>query len=71
MEAKQKEEMLNPLFALRTTANREDQVLDFVTSNAQKKKLAVYSLIRPHGMRGYIFVEAKTRADADPYAKVT
>ena len=46
------------IFALRTTANREDQVMDFVSSNAQKKKLAVFSIIRPHGMRGYIFLEA-------------
>ena len=63
------------LFALRTTANREDQVMDFVTSNAAKKNLEVYAIIRPHGMRGYIFVEAGTRADAEqaafkvPYAR--
>ena len=46
------------IFALRTTANREDQVMDFVTSHAVKKKLEVYSVIRPHGMRGYIFLKA-------------
>lgn len=63
------------IFALRTTANREDQVMDFVTSNAAKKGLEVYSIIRPHGMRGYIFVEAGTRSDAEqaafkvPYAR--
>ena len=63
------------IFALRTTANREDQVMDFVYSNAAKKKLNVYSIIRPHGMRGYIFVEAKTRQEAEqaafnvPYAR--
>ncbi|MBI2658016.1 transcription elongation factor Spt5 [Candidatus Woesearchaeota archaeon] len=63
------------IFALRTTANREDQVMDFVTSNAQKKKIEVYSVIRPHGMRGYIFIEAATKADAEqaafniPYAR--
>lgn len=56
------------LFALRTTANREDQVLDFVANNAQKKKLKVYSLIRPHGMRGYIFIEAETKSDAEQAA---
>ena len=70
-----KAEEFSPIFALRTTANREDQVLDFVSSNAAKKKLGVYSLIRPHGMRGYIFVEAKARTDAEqaafniPYAR--
>ena len=63
------------IFALRTTANREDQVMDFVTSNAVKKKIEVYSVIRPHGMRGYIFVEAATKTDAEqaafniPYAR--
>ncbi len=63
------------IFALRTTANREDQVMDFITSNAIKKKLAVYSIIRPHGMRGYIFIESETKTDAEqaafnvPYAR--
>ncbi|MBI1936134.1 transcription elongation factor Spt5 [Candidatus Woesearchaeota archaeon] len=63
------------IFALRTTANREDQVMDFVSSNAVKKKLEVHSIVRPHGMRGYIFVEAATRTDAEqatqniPYAR--
>ena len=31
------------IFALRTTANREDQVLDFISSNVKKKKIPVYS----------------------------
>jgi len=63
------------IFALRTTPNREDQVMDFVSSNAVKKKLEVYSVVRPHGLRGYIFVEAKTRTEAEqaaagvPYAR--
>ena len=63
------------IFALRTTANREDQVMDFVASNAIKKKIEVYSVIRPHGMRGYIFIEAATKTDAEqaafniPYAR--
>jgi transcription termination/antitermination protein NusG len=68
------------IYALRATANREEQVMDFVTSNVEKKNekgviLEVYSLIHPHGMRGYIFIEAKTRNDAEqsafkvPYAR--
>lgn len=63
------------IFALRTTANREDQVMDFISSNAKRKKLPVFSVVRPHGMRGYIFVEAATRGDAEqsafnvPYAR--
>lgn len=63
------------IFTLRTTANREEQVLDFLSSNAAKKGLEVFSVIHPHGMRGYIFVEAASRSDAEqaafrvPYAR--
>ncbi|MBU2634263.1 MAG: transcription elongation factor Spt5 [Nanoarchaeota archaeon] len=63
------------IFALRTTANREDQVVDFVSSNCKKKELNVYCLIKPHGMRGYVFVEAENQDEAQkafqgvPYAK--
>jgi len=75
-EEEQTEESHEPkIYALRTTANREDQVMSFLGSNAQRKKLEVFSIVRPHGMRGYIFVEAATRADAEqaafgvPYAR--
>ncbi|RME30876.1 transcription elongation factor Spt5 [Candidatus Woesearchaeota archaeon] len=63
------------IFALRTTANREEQVLSFVSSNAARKKLGVTAVIAPHGMRGYIFIEAQDRHEAEqaafgvPYAK--
>ncbi len=53
------------IFVLRTTANREDQVMDFLVSNVEKKKLEIYALVRPHGLRGYIIVEAKSRQDAE------
>lgn len=66
---------MSHIYSIRTTANREDQVMDFVSSNAKRKNLGVYSIIRPHGMRGYIFIEAESRADAEqaafnvPYAR--
>jgi len=69
------EEQKSHIYVLRTTANREDQVMDFVSSNAVKKKLPVFSVVRPHGMRGYIFLEAKDRLSAEqaafnvPYAR--
>jgi len=74
-KVEKKAELGTRLFALRTTANREDQVMDFLVSNIKKKKLPVYSVIRPHGMRGYIFVEALDRQSAEqaafnvPYAR--
>lgn len=75
MEEQTNQTQGNQIYALRTTANREDQVMDFVTSNAKRKKLEVYSVIRPHGMRSYIFLESATKADAEqaafnvPYAR--
>ncbi len=63
------------IYALRTTANREDQVFDFIIANLGKKNLEVYSLLRPHSLRGYIFVEAKDfenveeAASGVPYAR--
>jgi len=63
------------IFALRTTANREDQVMDFVIENSKKKNLEIFSLVRPHDLRGYIFIEAKSREEAEqafhgvPYAR--
>lgn len=64
------------IYGLRTTANREDQVMDFMSSKLRKEKdEGVYSVVRPHGMRGYIFIEAATRQDAEsatakvPYAR--
>ncbi len=62
------EKINTKIFALRTTASREDQVLDFVTAKADKEKLSVYSVIRPNGMKGYIFIEAGSRLDAEQCA---
>ena len=63
------------IYALRTTANREDQVMDFLISNINKKGLGVTTIIKAHGMRGYIFLESETKIDAEqaafniPYAR--
>ncbi len=45
------------LYVVRTAIGRESQVMDFLASNA-KKTAGVHSLIFPHGMTGYILVEA-------------
>ncbi|MBT4604757.1 transcription elongation factor Spt5 [archaeon] len=69
------EEMNTKIFALRTAANREDQVVDYLMAKLEKSKAQVYAVIFPNGMRGYIFVEAATKTDAEmavagvPYAR--
>ena len=66
---------MTSIYTLKTTANREHQVMDFITSHIKKRNLEVYAVIRPHGLRGYIFLEAASKADAEesfqgvPYAK--
>lgn len=63
------------IFGLRTAANREDQVVDYLISKLQKNPHGILSVIRPHGMRGYIFVEVTSKGDAEialqgvPYAR--
>ncbi len=56
------------IFGVRTMTNREDQVASFIASNAARKKLEVFSVIRPHGMRGYIFVESLDKINAEQAA---
>lgn len=52
------------IFILRTVTNKEEQVISYMVDSIKKKKLNVYSLIHPHGLRGYIYVEAETYDDA-------
>ena len=68
--------MVSKIFGVRTAANREDQVVDYLLSKVRKgTTLEFYSVIRPHGMRGYIFVEVGSKTDAEgvlqgvPYAR--
>jgi len=63
------------IFAIKVTTNKEDKVLEMVAERAEKKQLQVYSIARPHGLRGYIFIEAEDRDSAEeaafnlPYVK--
>lgn len=64
------------IFGIRTAANREDQVVDYLVSKLQRgTPHSFFAVIRPHGMRGYIFVEAAAKEDAEavlqgvPYAR--
>lgn len=45
--------------------------MDFLSSNITKRHINVYAVVRPHDLRGYIFVEAESRQAAeDVYYKV-
>ncbi len=63
------------IFVIKVTTNKEDRALELISTKAHKKELNVYSLARPHGLRGYIFLEAENRESAEeaaynlPYVK--
>ena len=63
------------IFIIKVTTNKEDRALELISDKVHKKDLNVYSLARPHGLRGYIFLEAEDRESAEesaynlPYVK--
>jgi len=63
------------IFIIKVTTNKEDRALELISNKVHKKNLNVYALARPHGLRGYIFLEAEDRDSAEeaaynlPYVK--
>ncbi|MBI2056910.1 transcription elongation factor Spt5 [Candidatus Pacearchaeota archaeon] len=63
------------IFIIKVTTNKEERALDMISERAEKKKINVYSISRPHGLRGYILLEAEDRDSAEeavfnlPYVK--
>jgi len=63
------------IFIIKVTTNKEERVIDMITERAEKKNINVFSVFRPHGLRGYIFLEAEDRESAEeaafdlPYVK--
>ena len=63
------------IFIIKVTTNKEERAVDMVAEKAQKKNLNVFTVSRPHGLRGYILLEAEDRESAEeavfnlPYVK--
>ncbi len=63
------------IFIIKVTTNKEERAVDMISDKATKKNLNVYSVSRPHGLRGYILLEAEDRDSAEeavfnlPYVK--
>lgn len=53
------------IFVIRVTTNKEDQVAELIADRARKKSLNVASVTHPHGVRGYLFLEADIRETAE------
>ncbi|MEM1535776.1 MAG: transcription elongation factor Spt5 [Candidatus Pacearchaeota archaeon] len=63
------------IFVVKTQTNKEDQAVELIAERVKKKNLEVYSVAHPHGLRGYIIIEALDHETAEqaalklPYVK--
>ncbi|MBS3084935.1 transcription elongation factor Spt5 [Candidatus Pacearchaeota archaeon] len=63
------------IFILKVQTNKEDSAIGMIAERAKKKNLSVYSVLRPHGLRGYVILESEDRESAEesvynlPYIK--
>ena len=63
------------IFIVKVTTNKEDRAAEMIAERAKKKELEVYTIVKPHGLRGYIILEAVDRDSAEeaafnlPYVK--
>ena len=63
------------IFIIKVTTNKEERAVDMIAERVGKKSLNVYSVSRPHGLRGYVLLEAEDRDSAEegvfnlPYVK--
>ncbi|NCN87112.1 transcription elongation factor Spt5 [archaeon] len=63
------------IFIIKVQTNKEENALDLIADRAKKKKIAIYSISRAHGVKGYIFLESEGRDSAEeavynlPYVK--
>ena len=63
------------IFIIKVTTNKEEKAVDMISDRVEKKKINVFSVSRPHGLRGYVLLEAEDRESAEesvfnlPYVK--
>ncbi len=63
------------IFIIKVTTNKEERAIEMISERTQKKSLNVFSVVKPHGLKGYIILEAVDRETAEeaafnlPYVK--
>ncbi len=63
------------IFIIKVKTNKEERAVDMIAERIEKKNLNIFSVSRPHGLRGYILLEAEDRDSAEeavfnlPYVK--
>jgi transcriptional antiterminator NusG len=63
------------IFIIKVTTNKEERAMEMITERIRKKDINTFAVLRPHGLRGYILLEAEDRESAEesvfnlPYVK--
>ena len=63
------------IFIIKVTTNKEEKAVDMIADRIEKRDINAFSISRPHGLRGYILLEAEDRESAEesvfnlPYVK--
>jgi len=63
------------IYVVKVTTNKEDKAFEIISDKVKKKNIDVFAIARPHGLRGYILLEARDRENAEeavfnlPYVK--
>lgn len=63
------------IFILKVTTNKEERAMQMIHERAITKNLQVFSISRPHGLKGYLILEAANRDSIEeaafnlPYVK--
>jgi len=63
------------IFIIKVTTNKEERAIEMIADRIIKKNLDAFSVSRPHGLRGYVLLEAENRDSAEeavynlPYVK--
>ncbi len=74
-EKKPARQFESQIYIVKVTTNKEDKALEMIADKVKKKKIDIYAIARPHGLRGYIFLESPDHKHAEdavfnlPYVK--
>ena len=53
------------IYIIKVTTNKEEKAMEMISDRVQKKSLNVSAVLRPHGLRGYVILEALDRESAE------
>jgi transcriptional antiterminator NusG len=63
------------IFIVKVTTNKESKAVELISDKVKKKGVNIYSIVKPHGLRGYLILEAPDKENAEeavfnlPYVK--